>query len=164
MWVKCMYNWVVNGILASLNNKELFIFDNGNDPLYIESTNWLLCWKKKRQTCILKMNYPRFSRNAGNYWSTVCDTTKSQAEFDLVCQPSQRWKVAPIQQSLSKERKSLIFLFLLLCVITGFTFHFVSLSLSVTTASYLFTEYFLRYLNIALFRNKSVHAAKLALI
>lgn len=34
-----MYNWVVNGILASLNNKELLIFGNGNDSLYIESTN-----------------------------------------------------------------------------------------------------------------------------
>lgn len=34
-----MYNWVVIGILASLNNKELLIFDNGNDSLYIESTN-----------------------------------------------------------------------------------------------------------------------------
>lgn len=34
-----MYNWVVNGILASLNNKELFIFDNHKDLiLYIEST------------------------------------------------------------------------------------------------------------------------------
>lgn len=34
-----MYNWVVNGIRASLNNKELLTFDNGNDSIYIESTN-----------------------------------------------------------------------------------------------------------------------------
>lgn len=71
--------------------------------------------------CILKMRDSGFS--VGEYSSR-----KSHAEFDLVYQPSQRWKVAPIQQRLSKERTSLIFLFLLLCVITGFTFHFVSLS------------------------------------
>lgn len=34
-----MCNWVVNGVLASLNNKEFLIFDYGNDSLYIESTN-----------------------------------------------------------------------------------------------------------------------------
>lgn len=33
-----MFNWVLNGIIASLNSKELLTFDNGND-LYIESTN-----------------------------------------------------------------------------------------------------------------------------
>lgn len=122
MWVKCMYNWVVNGILASLNNKELLIFDSGYDSLYIESTNWLLCWKKKRLMCFLKMKDTGFLEKCRDSW------IESQAEFDLVYQPSQRWKVAPIQPRLSKERTSLIFLFLWLCVITGFTFHFVSLS------------------------------------
>lgn len=37
-----MYNWVVNGILGSLNNKKLLdIFDDHKDSLYIESTKWL---------------------------------------------------------------------------------------------------------------------------
>lgn len=31
-----MYNWVVNGILSSLNNKELLIFGNVSRSLYIK--------------------------------------------------------------------------------------------------------------------------------
>lgn len=31
-----MYNWVVNGILSSLNNKELLIFGNVGHSLYIK--------------------------------------------------------------------------------------------------------------------------------
>ena len=82
-----------------------------------------------------------------------------KAEFDLVYQPSRRWKVAPIQQRLSKERTSLIFLLILLLQGLHSILSACHLSQSVTTASYLFTEYFMRYLNIALFRTKTVHAA-----
>ena len=103
-----MYNWVVNGIPASLNNKELLIFDNGNDSLYIESTNWLLCWKKDKRVS-WKWKILNTRRNAET-WS------ESQAEFDLVYQPSQRWKVAPIQQRLSKRENILNFpVFITLC-------------------------------------------------
>lgn len=86
MWVKCMYNWVVNGIRASLNNKELLTFDNGNDSIYIESTNWLLCWKKQKKRQILKTKDPGSSEECGNYsskksgriWSGLSAITKME--------------------------------------------------------------------------------------
>lgn len=107
MWVKCMYNWVVNGILASLNNKELLIFGNGNDSLYIESTNWLLCLKKKRKKKTIFWKWKILDSHRNEETIQVLYVTHGE-EFDL-----EGWKVAPIQQRLSKERTSLIFLFLL---------------------------------------------------
>lgn len=116
MWVKCMYNWVVNGILASLNNKELLIFDSGNDSLYIESTNWLLCWKKKTNVFLENERSRVLGGKSGGIWSGLSAITKMEGSTNSA--------------KVIKRENILNFpvCFFLLCVITGFTFHFVSLS------------------------------------
>lgn len=115
-YVSKMY--VIIGLLTaySLVNKEIWIFDNGNYSLYIESTSWLLRREKKRQMCFIEIE---------RAWILAGDCLEVRAKHDL-------WLVAPIQQRLWKETMSLPVLFLWLYGIAGFTFHFVSLPFSVT--------------------------------
>lgn len=143
-----MYNWVFNGILASLNNKELLTFDNGSNSLHIKSTNWLLCWEKKRNV------YLENERS----WIQV-----GKVRWNLI------WLISHHNDESSSNLAEVIkrdnilnFSFFYYFVLLRGLHSILSachLSQFVTTAYYLFTEYFMSYLNIELFRNKTVHIA-----